>query len=83
MVHIGDLVGEADHPPFQSDRPNPVAAAPGVAGDAVFHLKGEIQTLAVLFQLLRHTDALEIVTKMKGADGIERPLAGVAERGMA
>ena len=79
VVDIGDLVGHPDDPAFGGGGPGPF----GVGDDAVAHLPGQVEAPAVLFQPVHHPQALFIVLEAAGAQGVQRPLPCVAERGVA
>ena len=79
VVDVGDLVSQADHLALQGGG----LPALGVADDAVAHLPGEVQPLALLFQPVHHPQRLLVVGEAPGHDGVEQPLSGVAEGGVA
>ena len=79
VVDVGDLVGQADHLALQGGG----LLSPGVADDAVAHLPGEVQALALLLQPVHHPQGLLVVGEAPGHDGVEQPLSGVAEGGVA
>src|SRR5699024_12602706 len=79
VVDVGDLVGHPDDPAFGGGGPGPF----GVGDDAVAHLPGQVEAPAVFFQPVHHPQALFIVLEAAGAQGVQRPLPCVAERGVA
>ena len=79
VVDIGDVVGQPDHLALQRGS----GGAARVAEDAVAHLPGQVQSLAVFLQPLHHPHRLAEVGKAPGHQLVEHPLPGVAEGGVA
>ena len=79
VVDVGDAVDQLDDPPLQGRRP----VRAGVVEDAVAHLLGQVQALAVALQHVDHPQRVDVVLEAVPAAlaqrRVERVLAGVAE----
>ena len=79
VVDVGDAVDQLDDPPLQRRR----LGRPGVVEDAVAHLLGEVEPLAVALQHVDHPQRVHVVLEAAAAalaqGRVERLLAGVAE----
>ena len=73
------MVGIPHGAAFQGPGPFPG----GVGDDAVAHLPGQVQALAVLFQILYHPQALAIMGKPAGAQPVEGPFPRMTKRRVA
>ena len=78
VVDIGDQVGQAHRLPLQRLGLGPL----GVADDAVAHLPGQVQPLAVFLQPLHHPQGLLIVGKAPGHDLVQQPLSRMSKGGV-
>ena len=80
MVHVGDLIGIADHPAL-------LGAAPGlsvaVRQDALPHLLGEVQTAALPLQQGHHPHTLGGVVEVGVVNILQGVFPGVAKGGVA
>jgi hypothetical protein len=89
VVDVADHVRDPDDLAFEGRRHilflpvEDLTPALGVAGDAVSNFEGQVQALALVFELLDHPEALEIVVESAGEELGQGLLARVAERRVA
>ena len=78
VIDVCDAVGNPDNAPLQ----RLCRCSAGVAENAISHFICKVQTLSVVFQKIHNPDTLLKMPKSIGHNAVERPFAGMAERGM-
>ena len=83
VIDVGDAVDELDDPALQRGR----LVAAGVVDDPVPHLVREVEAVAVALESVDDAQGVDVVLEAPATAvpqcGVERLLAGVAERGVS
>ena len=74
MIEVGDFIRQPDNVALTGG-----GNFIGVTCDAVFDLKGQIQSLSLLFQVMHHPDALQVMLEAIGTDLIQNGFSGMTE----